>query len=416
MSTEEKQKQLRRHKAIATGLFFFMVALYIGTLLWMKHGNGGVRALNAFAEAAMVGALADWFAVTALFHHPLGIPIPHTNLIERGKRRIGDNLGGFVVGNFLTPANLRPYLSKLKPSGMLAKWLQSEKHQQILLTEAATLLTDILRRTDNAFIAAFLAKQGQKLLEEIPLSKSISSGVHYAVEKGEHEAAVTLLADKMRTFILEQETLVQQRVKSESYFFVPGFVNNKLAEKITTGLAQYFREIAEDPNHRIRQEISRELLLWAERLTQEPQWEAKFQSLKTALLPEEKLQDYALAAWTKLKDILLQELGGPDTSAMRYLQKALAEGVEKLATDEALQARIDNWARVQAYSAVLRYKDSAGELISNTVGNWPARELSQKLELEVGKDLQYIRINGTLVGGLVGLLIYLFTLWLTGNP
>lgn len=413
MTTEEKQRQLRRHKAIATGLFLLMVVIYIVTLLLLKKGaGGGVAALNAFSEAAMVGALADWFAVTALFYHPLGLPIPHTNLIEKGKQRIGANLGGFVVSNFLTPANLRPYLSKLKPSGMLAKWLQSPKHQQIILSEAANLLADVLGRVDDRAVAAFLAKQGSTLLGELQVSRLVSSGVRYAVEHNEQEAAITMLADKMRTFIIEQEGLVREKVKKESYFFVPGFVNNKLAEKITGGLAKYFREIAEDPNHRIRQEISRELLKWADQLTTDPAWEAKFQNLKGALLPPEKLEDYALAAWTKLKMTLLEELTVPDSSMLRYIQKALQEGVDKLATDEAMQEKIDNWARVQAYSAVLRYKDSAGELISNTVGNWPARELSHKLELEVGKDLQYIRINGTLVGGLVGLLIHLLTVWL----
>lgn len=413
MTTEEKQRQLRRHKTIATGLFVLMVVIYILTLILLKRGAGGwAEAVNAFSEAAMVGALADWFAVTALFYHPLGLPIPHTNLIEKGKQRIGANLGGFVVGNFLTPQNLRPYLSKLKPSGMLAKWLQSEKHQQIILTEAANLLADVLRRMDDEAVAAFLARQGSTLLQEVDVSRLVSSGVRYAVEHNEQEAVITMLADKMRTFIVEQEGLVRDKVKKESYFFVPGFVNNKLAEKITSGLAKYFREIAEDPQHRIRQEISRELLKWADELTTDPAWKEKFQSLKSAFLPEDKLAEYALAAWSKLKITLLEELSQPDSSMMRYIGKALGDGVQTLATDVAMQDKIDNWARVQAYSAVLRYKDSAGELISNTVGNWPARELSQKLELEVGKDLQYIRVNGTLVGGLVGLIIYLLTQWL----
>ncbi len=413
MTTEEKQQQLRRHKAIATGLFGLMVLVYIATLLLLRRGaSSWVSALNAFSEAAMVGALADWFAVTALFHHPLGLPIPHTNLIERGKQRIGDNLGGFVVNNFLTPANLRPYLDKLKPSGLLANWLRTPNHQQVILKEASHLLTDILRRVDDQMVASFLAKQGATILGEVNLSKIISSGVRFAVEHREHEAAITLLAGKIRGFILEHEDLVRSRVKTESYFFIPGFVNNKLAEKITVGLAGYFEEIEQDPSHRLRQEISRELLAWSDRLLTDPEWETKFQQLKSGLIPTDKLEEYAQTAWTKAKATLVDELSRPDTALMRYIGTMLQEGVDTLATDEALQTKIDNWARVQAYSAVLRYKDAAGGLISGTVGNWPARELSQKLELEVGKDLQYIRINGTLVGGLVGLLIHLLTVWL----
>ncbi len=413
MNTEDKAQALRRHKAIATGLFLLMVVLYIVTR-WAMHGahGGFLPALNAFSEAAMVGALADWFAVTALFYHPLGLPIPHTNLIERGKQRIGDNLGGFVVGNFLTPANLRPYLDKFHPSALLVGWLQQQKYQALILSEAANLLRDVLQRTDDREAAAFLARQGSALLNGLNLSALISGGVRYAVEAGEHEAAITLIAGRIRKFIVEQETMVRDRVKQESYFFIPGFVNNKLADKITVGLANYFKEIEEDPHHRLRQEISRELLAWTDQLQSDPSWEAKFQNLKSGLLSPQKLEAYAGLAWSRFKENLLEALQSPDSSLMQYISKALDEGVRRLHEDVALQEKIDHWVRFQAYSAVLRYKDRAGALISTTIGNWPARELSHKLELEVGKDLQYIRINGTVVGGLVGLLIHLLTEWL----
>ena len=413
LNNEAKAQALRRHKAIATGLFLLMVVLYIITR-WAMHGahTGVLPAVNAFSEAAMVGALADWFAVTALFYHPLGIPIPHTNLIEKGKQRIGDNLGGFVVGNFLTPANLRPYLDKFFPSKMLAGFLQQKKYQELIITEASTLLRDILERTDDRAAASFLAKQGAKLLDGLHLSSLISSGVRYAVEAGEHQAAITMIAGRIKKYIVEQEDLVRERVKSESYFFVPGFVNNKLADKITTALAKYFSEIEEDPQHRLREEISRELLKWTEQLQNDPTWEAKFQNIRSGLLSPEKLEEYTGAAWSSFKVKLLEELQSPDSSLLQYLSKALDEGVRRLHEDMALQEKIDTWVRFQAYSAVLRYKDKASALISTTIGNWPARELSHKLELEVGKDLQYIRINGTVVGGLVGLVIHLLTEWL----
>ena len=415
MTPEEKLRSLRRHKAAATGLFLGMVVVYILTTWLHRTGAAGgwIAYVKAFAEAAMVGALADWFAVTALFHHPLGIPIPHTNLIEHGKARIGANLGDFVVSNFLTPASIRPYLQKVSVARLAGEWLSKEKNKTAVVVEATRLLADILQKMDDRAVTRFVARKGSELLGELKVAAIVANALEYFVKKGEHQPVVTLLAGKVAGYIGEHNDLVRQRVKQESFFFIPGFVNNKVAEKITAGLVAYFQEIEADETHRVREEISQQLEAFVTRLRTEPHWDERFASLRAGLLSPDKLHEYAAAAWTSLKTTLLAELSAERSSLKKYLARTLADTASKITEDPAMQQKIDGWIRVTAYRYILKNRSGVGGLISNTVGNWQGRELSQKLELEVGRDLQFIRINGTVVGGLVGLVIHAVTEWLS---
>ena len=412
MNATDKARQLQAHKQLATGLFLLMMLAYIA-MAWLSrtHPASWIGYVKAFSEAAMVGALADWFAVTALFHHPLGLPIPHTNLIEKGKQAIGANLGTFVVSNFLTSGTIRPYIAKLTVSTYAAQWLEQEKNKTLLVGEATRLLADILQKTDDSNVAKFMARKSGALLDGVKLHLIVGNALHYFLDKQEHQKLVTLIAQKIKAYVSEHEEIVREKVKGESYFFIPKFVDNKLAEKITNGLVRYFEEIETDPAHRIRAEIADQLYQFVEKLHTEPRWEEEFSALKNNLLSAGKLEEYAAAAWQSLKATLQQELTSERSALTRYLFKTLGELAANL-KDPALQQKIDRWIRLNAYRYILRNAAQVGALISNTVGNWQGRELSSKLELEVGKDLQFIRINGTVVGGLVGLAIYVITEWI----
>lgn len=402
-------RQLRNHKRLATGLFLFMVAVY-AFMTWLSKSDNAhwIGYVKAFSEAAMVGALADWFAVTALFHHPLGIPIPHTNLIEKSKKSIGDNLGNFVVNNFLTPQNIRPYIQKAV-SAYVAEWLSSSKNKDLILSEVAKLLKDILFKMDDDVVAKFISKKGAELIAKVKLNQIVANALQYFLDRKEHEKLITNLAARVKMYISENEAMVQAKVKEESYFFVPKFIDNKLASKISNGLIRYFEEIEKDPAHKIRAEITQQLFQFVQDMHEQPKWEEEFQQLKDGLLSEEKLNQYASDIWQSLKNTLSAELTVADSALMKYFSRMLDELEQSLKQDEVMRNRIDSWIRHTAYKYILRNTENVGSLISNTVGNWQGRELSQKLEMEVGKDLQFIRINGTLVGGLVGLLIYTIT-------
>lgn len=407
MNDEAKRKQLRKYKAFATGLFLLMAAVFIGTTLLQKtldsHWVGYVR---AFSEAAMVGALADWFAVTALFRHPLGLPIPHTNLIENSKQRLGDNLGSFVVSNFLSPQNIRPYMMKLKISGFVGEWLAKEKNQDILIKNVSDIVLDILNKLDDTAVSQFISKKVQEMTDDIKLNKIVGNGISYIIEKDDHQRMVTNLSSQIKNYILENDEMIKERVKKGSYTFIPSFVDNKIADKIANGLSDFFREIEEDPRHEIRSLITQKIQEFSVDLKEDPTWDEEFKNIKNDLLKGDKLNEYSNDIWLTIKNTLKSELQEEESSLKKYISKNLNEFSENLKTDESLQNKIDDWIRVTAYKYILRNTHQFGSLISSTVGNWQGKELSEKLELEVGKDLQFIRVNGTLVGGLVGLIIY----------
>ena len=410
MTDQEKKTQLRKYKAFATGLFLLMAIIFITSTVMQKTNPAHwIGYLRAFAEAAMVGALADWFAVTALFHHPLGIKIPHTNLIQEKKEQIGDNLGSFVVSNFLSPQNIRPYMTKLKVSGFAGQWLANNANQELLIREGSQILANILHKLDDEAVVKFITSKARDMAGEIKITQIVGSGVEYLVEKNDHQRLITGLAKQLKDYVLNNQEMVRERVKKESFTLIPKFVDDAIADKITKGLSAYFEELESDENHSLRGEITNKLSSFATDLKDKAQWEEEFSSLRENLLQSEKLDGYSRDIWQSVKKSLLKEMES-ETSAMKtYLRKNLAELSERLTTDPVLQQKIDGFVRVTAYKYILKNTHQFGDLISSTVGNWEGKELSNKLELEVGKDLQFIRVNGTLVGGLVGLIIYTIT-------
>ncbi len=407
MNDELKKQQLKRYKTLATGLFILMAVTFISMTILQKHNSSHwIGYIRAFSEAAMVGALADWFAVTALFNYPLGLKIPHTNLIENSKEKIGDNLGNFVVDNFLSPQNIRPYIQKLKISVYVGDWLSKDRNQDVLINEVSSILKDIINKLDDESVVNFISNKAEEMTDSIKLNSVIGNGIEYLLNKNDHQKIITNLSSQIKNYILENQEMVSERVGKESFFLIPKSVDNKIAEKITKGLSDYFLEVEENLNHPLRAEITNKILDFSQELKDKPKWETEFESIKSDFLHSDKLKQYSSDIWQSLKSSLIKELSEEDSKLKSYVRKNINEFVFNLHTDEQFQNRIDHWVRVTAYKYILKNTKNFGELISTTVGNWEGKELSRKLELEVGKDLQFIRINGTLVGGLVGLLIY----------
>ena len=407
MNDELKRKQLRKYKAFATGLFVLMTVIFIITTILQKNDDSHwIGYIRAFSEAAMVGALADWFAVTALFNYPLGLKIPHTNLIENSKERIGDNLGNFVVSNFLSPQNIRPYIQKLKVSHFVGDWLSKERNQDKLVNEVSNIVLDILNKLDDSAVVNFIGKKAKEMSDDLKINQIVGNGIEYVLNKNDHQRLITNLSKQIKDYVVNNQEMVKERVKKESYFLVPKFVDDAIAEKITSGLSKYFDEVENDENHSLRNEITKKLYSFSKEVQTEQKWEDEFRGIKNDFLKEEKLHQYSKDIWNSIKKSLSKELEEEQSALKNYLKKNLSELSQNLQTDEKFQHKIDHWVRVTAYKYILKNTHQFGDLISSTVGNWQGKELSEKLELEVGKDLQFIRVNGTLVGGLVGLIIY----------
>ena len=390
-----------------------MAFVYIGSLWWQKRDPelNFLGYIKAFSEAAMVGALADWFAVTALFNKPLGLPIPHTNIIENRKNDIGDNLGSFVVENFLNPENIRPYIKRLSVASHIGKWLKKETNTNVIVEEIQEKIIEIIDETNDEKIVTFISDKSTALLKDIKIHLFVSDLLLYVANNKEHQRLLNYIFDKIQEYISANEEMIKERVKQESNSFIPSFVDNILAKKITVGLNNYFKEISENPEHSIRLEIDDKINHLIHEVSTESKWKNELDSLKNKLLNDEKITLYSKDLWEYIKGMLLNDLKQPleQSSFKSYLKKSIIKFANQLDTDLEMQQKIDKWLQKNAYKYILKNRGEVGNLISATVGNWQGRELSEKLELEVGKDLQFIRVNGTLVGGLVGLLIYMIT-------
>lgn len=408
MSTQ-KQIQLRKHKRIATGLFFLMAVVY-GLMVYLQHQNpqSWMGYVEAFAEAGMVGALADWFAVTALFRHPLGIPIPHTNLIERKKNDLGENLGKFVKDNFLNPENIRPYIEKLDVVKFVSDWLNKPSSKEVLEVEIINLIKKIIQDLDDDEVENFMANKSAEILKSIDYQKITSSGIHYMIEKGEHIKLLETLLPQIKEYIDESQQLIRDRI-SENRPFISFLAGKRISRELTDGLSAFIEEIEVNKEHFIRQKLTQNLEEFAEELLISEKWNEKFEQLKNELISAENLRNYTDDAWDSIKKMLWQNIEEPNSSLKNYLHKNIEKLAENLNNDEELGLRINKWIRHFLYRMILKNRTEVEQLISSTVSGWEGKELSDKLELEVGKDLQFIRINGTLVGGLVGLIIYTIT-------
>ncbi len=407
--SNQKKIQLRKHKLLATSLFFLMAIVY-GVMVYLQHHSpqAWMGYVEAFSEAGMVGALADWFAVTALFRHPLGIPIPHTNIIERKKDDLGQNLGKFVKDNFLNSENIRPYIEKLDIVKFVSEWLNKPSSQKELEEEVVNLAKRIIGDLKDEEVENFLANKGAEILNEIDYQKITSSGIKYFIEKKEHINLLEVLLPQIKEYIDESRDMIRQRF-SESRPFIAFLAGKKISSEVVEGLIQFIDEVDADKDHFVRKKLTENLKNFSDEILDSESWKKKFENLKQEVLTVQNLRPYTDDAWQSIKGLLVQNLQNPDSQLQEYLQRNIQKLSHSLSHDQEMNNRINSWVRHFLYKMILKNRDEVEALISSTVAGWKGKELSEKLELEVGKDLQFIRVNGTIVGGLVGLIIYILT-------
>ncbi len=409
MTTDQKKKQLRKHKTIATGLFVLMTLLY----LWMVYlqqetPKPWVGYVKAFSEAAMVGALADWFAVTALFRYPLGLKIPHTNLIERSKNAIGDNLGNFVQTNFLIPANIRPYIEKLDVVSFANNWLKKSDNQLLLEDELMNVASKIIRDLNDEDVVNFLSDKGGEVLRQFDLQALVVSSVNYMLDRNKHTEIINALLPKAIDYMYDSNGMIKEKLE-EKHPIISMFAGKRISKGVVEGVVSFLEEIQKDEQHEFRQNIEKSLRETADKISTSPEWKERLSAMRDDFITEQRMRDYATDLWKALKENLTQSFEEENSTMRNYLRKNIEKLALTLETDNELQRKLNGWIRLFIYRLILRNVGEVELLISKTVDNWSGRELSDKLELEVGKDLQYIRVNGTLVGGLVGLIIYTIT-------
>lgn len=409
MTELEKKQSLRKHKTIATGLFLLMAFVY-GTMVYLGTQSKApwIGYVEAFSEAAMVGALADWFAVTALFRYPLGLKIPHTNLIERSKNAIGDNLGVFVTENFLTANTIRPYIEKLNVVKFVSDWLNKSQNQDVLQEELTGFVQKIIKDLDDDEVIDFMTAKGEEILKQFNLQELASSTIEYIIEKDKHNEILDVVLPKAKAYIQQSDNLIEGKL-NEKHPVISFFAGKKITKGVVDGVVSFIDEIENDESHPLRQNIQESILNTAEKIKDDPSWAEKLNTMRDEFITPERLNEYTSDLWQALKVNLSESFTQEDSALQLYVQKNIQKLAVNLNENEEMIQKINGWIRHFLYRMILRNVKEVEHLISRTVGDWEGKELSDKLELEVGKDLQYIRINGTLVGGLVGLIIYSIT-------
>lgn len=402
-----KEKQLRLHKARATGLFALMVVIFIACIIFQDESSPRwLGYLRAFSEAAMVGALADWYAVTALFHHPLGLKIPHTNIIRKKKTQIGDNLGKFIVDKFLSDDNIRPYIERLQPSKFVADWLSKASTREVIAREGSALILDTLHKMDDREVVAFIKKQGLAMSDGMEAHKVAAGVIDFVLDKRWHQEFITTISQEIRNYIVHNHKDIYNLVQEKSHKLIPDAVDKKIAKEITISLITFLLELENDPKHAVYREIPARLWELKHQILTDETWHKNLNSIKEDLMQDEKLERFAYDIWYSLKQSVITAIEADESTLKTQLHRQITRLAEDLQQNNTLLATLDPWVHKVAYRYFRKNRHQIALFISTTVSNWEADRLNNTLELEVGKDLQYIRINGTMIGGLIGLVIH----------
>jgi uncharacterized membrane-anchored protein YjiN (DUF445 family) len=388
-------------------LLALMAVLFGLTLGRPEPGMGWV---NAFAEAGMVGALADWFAVVALFRHPLGIPIPHTAIIPKRKDSIGDNLARFVSDHFLAPDVVRRRLASVNLAGNAAKWLKTPRGEARAAELAATAASSMLDALSEDEVRGFISRLGNRQLEQVELAPLAGRTLNWLIADGRHQEMLTQAFRFSMVALADNRELIRGNVQRESPWWLPGFIDDRIMVQMLSRVETLLLELSLSPEHPVREEFNEWMAQWAEALQNDPEYRRWGKKFKQGLLENDELQNYLFTLWRDLAEGLRRDLQDPESVLRKELLRLLQGFTDELSKDGEIQLWVNGWLQEAAVSLVDEHRDSIAGLISDTVRTWDPVETSGRVEAAIGRDLQFIRINGTLVGGLVGVLIHAYKL------
>jgi uncharacterized membrane-anchored protein YjiN (DUF445 family) len=395
-------------KVVATGLLVVMAAVFLGARA-LEHSYPGVGYAKAFAEAAMVGGLADWFAVTALFRHPLGLPIPHTAIIPRNKDRIGEALARFIQENFLIPSVVARRMRNIDVAGAVGHFLQSpsKEEQSRIRAGASRLIADMFESLDDERLGGIVKSAVASRLRRTEIAPLLGHALASAINEDRHvpmlEAAIRWTARALDA----NEQLIREMVKKKANWVLKlAGLDAKLADAIIDGLRKLTAEMSTDPAHPVRVKIEEALAQLANDLQTKPETRERVEAMKEQLLDNKSVSLWLDTLWQRGREAIIRAARNPDAVMAGKLGEVLKSMGGTLEKDARIRGAINQFARRAVVGMAASYGTQIVKLVSETIRGWDARTVTGRLEAAVGRDLQYIRINGTLVGGLVGLVLY----------
>ena len=405
---DTRLRDLQRMRFFATALLVLMFLVFVATSFaeaqwpWLAYPR-------AFAEAGMIGACADWFAVVALFRHPFGIPIPHTAIVPRSKERIGVAIGRFTANNFLSPRVLAERIREVDIAGWISRWLAKPGNAHSIAQRAASVLQQVLRSLPREDVNAFLTGAARYGIEAMPAAPLASRLLALVWAHGEMQTLIEHGISYASAALVRNRETIKQKVSERSSRLIPKWVDGIMADRLVAGLTRALEEMRE-PDHPWRVELSTAVEKLIADLATNPDMLARGEELKARILENPVVVKQIDTMWGEIEDKL--DAVTSSNRLFEMLEQSLLTASERLATDEHIGEGINRWLRVAILRTVAPRRAEIAAFIRKVVENWDAETLVKRIELQVGRDLQYIRINGTLVGGLVGLIIFSVARWL----
>ncbi|MFD5278676.1 DUF445 domain-containing protein [Pseudarthrobacter sp. NPDC058362] len=401
----EKAAALRKMKALALALLVAMAVVFVVAFA-LQDEYPWLQYVRAAAEGGMVGALADWFAVTALFKYPMGIRIPHTAIIPRRKDQIGASLGEFVETNFLSEQVVQEKLASVNIARRAGEWLATPAGADRVAKEGAAVIRGAFRVLNDDDVQAVIEGMVRKHLLTPPWGPPVGRLAERIFHDGHHHALVDLLVDRAADWVDDNHETVSRLVSDRSPTWVPQFVDGLVGDKVYVEILKFVRAVQADPNHQVRRQIDTYLGDLARDLQHDPVMIARAEGIKAQVLGDPEVRELASRTWDTVKSALLGAVDDPDSDLTIKFKAAVRDFGSRLVTDPELAGKVNAWIGDAAGYLVRTYRSDIAGVITDTVARWDAEETSRKIELQVGRDLQYIRINGTVVGSLAGLAIF----------
>ncbi len=404
--TEQQRRDLRRMKLVATSLLVAAGVVFVIAKL-NEDAAGWVPYVRATAEAAMVGALADWFAVTALFRHPLGLPIPHTAIIPRRKNEIGRSIGEFVRDNFLTHDVITAWIRDAKLGKRAGEWLSDPENAAKVGDQSAVALRGVTEVLADDAVSSSVEEVVERRIRAMPVAPMVGRAVDVAIDGEHHQVLLESTLTGMSNFLSDNQVTFRRRLYEESPRWVPQSVDDVVFDKIYEAVARFMADVANDRNHELRQQLDERAARLAAELKDSPEMAARGEELRDEALNHPEVRAWVASLWDRIKAATLAAMSDPESPVRVRLTEQLVTAGHRIDEDPELQGRIDDWIINATDYMAEEFRAEVANMIANVVQGWDANETSERIELQVGTDLQFIRINGTLVGGAAGLLIYI---------
>ncbi|MFS0900083.1 DUF445 domain-containing protein [Mycolicibacterium litorale] len=404
----ERRRGLRRMKTVALGFLLGATAIFLLCTWAQSQGAAApwIGYVRAAAEAGMVGALADWFAVTALFKHPLGVPIPHTAIIKRKKDQLGEGLGQFIRENFLSPENVETKLRDADVAGRVGKWLSDRSHAERVATETSNVLRVLVEMLRDEDVQDLLDRMIVKRIAEPQWGPPVGRVLSELLQAGRQEALIQLLADRAFEWSLNAGEVIERVIERDSPTWSPRWVDHLVGDRIHRELMDFTDKVRRNPDHELRRSATRFLFEFADDLQNDAATIQRAENVKEQIMARDEVTRAAETAWSAAKRIILESVDDPSSTLRARIADSVIRIGESLRDDAELRDKVDNWIIRGAQHVVGEYGAEITTIVTDTIERWDADEASKRIELHVGRDLQFIRINGTVVGALAGLVIY----------